>query len=189
MSPLRVVLLPLIAAFLVLAPCVQLQAQQPVAPEVVAPPANPEDVGSVDAIIASLYDVISGPAGQKRDWDRMRSLFAPGARLIPIGPRPGGGYTTRVMTVEDYIRLGGPSLERDGFFEQEIGRRTERYGSLVHAFSTYDSRRELSDEKPFMRGINSIQAMYDGTRWWIITVLWESERSDNQIPEKYLTTP
>jgi hypothetical protein len=189
MSPFRTALLPLIAAFLVLAPCVQLQAQQPVAPEAAAPPAKSEDVASVDAIIDALYDVISGPAGQKRDWDRMRSLFAPGARLIPIGPRQGGGYTTRVMTVEDYIRLGGPRLERDGFFEREIGRRTEQYGNMVHAFSTYDSRRDLSDEKPFMRGINSIQAMYDGTRWWIISVLWESERSDNPIPERYLTTP
>ncbi len=189
MPPLRAVFLPLIAALLVFAPCEQAQAQQAPPSEPAAPPAKPEDVASVDAIIASLYDVISGPAGQKRDWDRMRSLFAPGARLIPMGPRQGGGYTTRVMTVEDYIRLGGPSLERDGFFEQEIGRRTERYGNMVHAFSTYDSRRELSDEKPFMRGINSIQAMYDGTRWWIISVLWESERSDNPIPEKYLTTP
>ncbi len=189
MPPLRAVFLPLIAALLVFAPCEQAQAQQAPPSEPAAPPAKPEDVASVDAIIASLYDVISGPAGQKRDWDRMRSLFAPGARLIPMGPRQGGGYTTRVMTVEDYIRLAGPSLERDGFFEQEIGRRTERYGNMVHAFSTYDSRRELSDEKPFMRGINSIQAMYDGTRWWIISVLWESERSDNPIPEKYLTTP
>ena len=189
MSLLRTALLPLTVAFLVVAPCLQLQAQQPAAPEAAAPPAKPEDVASVDAIIDALYDVISGPAGQKRDWDRMRSLFAPGARLIPIGPRQGGGYTTRVMTVEDYIRLGGPSLERDGFFEREIGRRTERYGNMVHAFSTYDSRRKLSDEKPFMRGINSIQAMYDGTRWWVISVLWESERSDNPIPEKYLTTP
>jgi hypothetical protein len=186
----RVLMLSLLACALLLQPAETAGAQQPeAAADREPPPAKPEDVSTIDAIIASLYDVISGPAGQKRDWDRMRSLFAPGARLIPIGPRQGGGYTTRVMTVEDYIRLGGPSLERDGFFEQEIGRRTERYGNMVHAFSTYDSRRELSDEKPFMRGINSIQAMYDGTRWWIISVLWESERSDNQIPEKYLTTP
>ena len=54
------------------------------------PAANPADVASLDSIIAALYDVISGPAGKKRDWDRMRSLFAPGARMIPTGPRPTG---------------------------------------------------------------------------------------------------
>ncbi len=41
------------------------------------PTAKPSDVESVDAILKALYDVISGPAGQKRDWDRFRSLFLP----------------------------------------------------------------------------------------------------------------
>ena len=164
------------------------RAQQPARETPAAPaPARPQDVESLDAILAALYDVISGPAGQKRDWDRMRSLFVPDARLIPTGPRQGGGHATRVLSVEDYIRVAGPSLERDGFFEREIGRVTERYGNVVHAFSAYDSKRTLADEKPFMRGINSIQAVNDGTRWWIVTVLWEAERPDNPIPEKYLT--
>jgi hypothetical protein len=165
-------------------------AQQPAgAAQSAPPPAQPQDVESLDAIIDALYDVISGPAGHKRDWDRMRSLFVPDARLIPTGPRQGGGYATRVLSVDDYIRLSGAVLERDGFFEREIGRVTERYGNVVHAFSTYDSKRALEDEKPFMRGINSIQAVNDGTRWWIVTVLWEAERPDNPLPEKYLTKP
>ncbi len=72
--------------------------------EAPAPPAaNPADVDSIDAILAAVYDVISGPAGKKRDWDRMRSLFLPGARLIPTGPRPTGGYGSRVLTVDEYI--------------------------------------------------------------------------------------
>src|ERR1043165_802152 len=33
-----------------------------------AKPANAADVSSVDAIIAALYDTISGPAGKPRDW-------------------------------------------------------------------------------------------------------------------------
>jgi hypothetical protein len=184
----RRVFLPLVMSVLALAAPTQLVAQQPPAAEQPAPPpAKPEDVASVDAIIAALYDVISGPAGQKRDWDRMRSLFLPNARLSPMGPRPTGGFGARVLTVEDYIRVGGPSLERDGFYEREIGRVTERYGNMVHLFSAYDSKRTLADPQPFMRGINSIQLMYDGSRWWVVTILWESERPDNPIPEKYLT--
>ena len=77
---------------------------KPLTPEApTAPPANPADVASIDSIIASVYDVISGPAGKKRDWDRMRSLFIPGARLIPTGPRPEGAYGSRVLTVDEYI--------------------------------------------------------------------------------------
>ncbi|HSJ64878.1 MAG TPA: hypothetical protein VK922_13365 [Gemmatimonadaceae bacterium] len=175
-------------AALAIAPSAAALAQQPPqAAQPAPPPARPADVESVDAIIAAVYDVISGPAGQTRDWDRMRSLFVPGARLIPIGRRQAGGFGARVMTIEDYVTVAGPSLERDGFFEREIGRVTERYGNLVHAFSAYDSKRTLADPQPFMRGINSIQLMHDGTRWWIVTILWESERPDNPIPEKYLS--
>jgi hypothetical protein len=82
----------------------------------------------------------------------------------------------------------GPTLEKNGFFETEIARQVERYGGVVQAFSTYESRHKADDPKPFTRGINSIQLFDDGQRWWVVTVLWESERPENQIPAKYLTT-
>lgn len=150
------------------------------------PTANPSDVASMDAIIAALYDVISGPAGKKRDWDRMRSLFVPGARLIPSGPRPAGAYGARVGTVEDYITRSAPFLESQGFFETETARKTDAFGNIAHVFSTYDSRHKADDAKPFARGINSIQLMNDGKRWWIITVFWQGEDEKNPLPEKYL---
>ena len=86
-------------------------------------PADPKDVSSPEAIVAAVYDVISGPAGQKRNWDRMRTLFVPDARMIPTGKRPTGESTRRVLTVEEYITSSGPSLEKDGFFEMEIGKK------------------------------------------------------------------
>lgn len=149
-------------------------------------PADPKDVGSIDGIMAALYDVISGPAGQKRNWDRMRTLFIPEARLIPTGKRADGSSGRRVLSVEDYIKTSGPFLENNGFFEIEIGRKTDRFGNIVQIFSTYESKRTQADEKPFMRGINSIQLFYDGTRWWIVTIFWQNESADTPIPEKYL---
>jgi hypothetical protein len=158
----------------------------PVTKDAVSPAARPEDVASVDAIIAALYDVISGPAGQRRDWNRFRSLFRPGARLMPTGRRPDGTFGQRVLTPDEYATQAGPRLEQDGFFEREIARKTERFGNIVHAFSTYDSRRTASDPQPFARGINSIQLWNDGTRWWVLTIFWEAERPDNPIPAQYL---
>ncbi len=87
--------------------------------------------------------------------------------------------------VEDYILGSGPFLEKDGFFESEIGRRTEQYGNIVHVFSTYETKRAVTDEKPFMRGINSLQLWFDGKRWWVITIMWQGESNDNPIPEIY----
>jgi hypothetical protein len=173
-----------------LMPVSRAAGQNPAAPAASAaatrPAAAPADVASVDAIIAALYDVISGPAGQARNWDRMRSLFIPGARLIPTGKAPNGSVGHRVLDVEDYIRQSGPALERSGFFERELSRKMESFGNIVHAFSTYDSKRTLHDPQPFARGINSIQLLNDGQRWWVVTVFWDSERADNQIPAKYL---
>ena len=150
------------------------------------PVANPADVGSIDAILTAVYDVISGPAGKKRDWDRMRSLFIAGARLIPTGPRPGGSYGSRVLTVEDYVTRGSALFEKEGFFEKEIARRTESFGQIAHVFSTYEARHSSNDEKPFIRGINSMQLMNDGKRWWIVTIFWQAEDEKNPLPEKYL---
>jgi hypothetical protein len=150
------------------------------------PAAKAEDVASVDAIMKAVYDVISGPAGQKRDWDRMRSLFIPEARMIAVGRRPDGESRMRAMSVEDYIKTSGPLLEERGFFEKEIARRTEQFGNIVHAFSTYEARQKEGDEKPFMRGINSFQLWNDGKRWWVVTIYWQAEDPSNPIPEKYM---
>lgn len=153
------------------------------------PAANPADVASIDAIITSLYDVISGQAGKKRNWDRFRSLFMSGARLIPTNARQAGGYASRVLTVEDYISRVEPFFAAEGFFEKETARRIENFGQIAHVFSTYDSRHSPEDAKPFQRGINSIQLMNDGTRWWIVTIFWQGEDAKNPLPEKYLKSP
>ncbi|MEX2177453.1 MAG: hypothetical protein WD801_02005 [Gemmatimonadaceae bacterium] len=151
--------------------------------------ARPEDVATVDAIIASLYDVISGPAGQKRDWDRFHSLFATNARLIPAVGRPDGSRAIRTLTPEEYATTAGPQLERNGFFEREIGRRVDQFGAIAQVFSAYDSKRTAADSVPFARGINSIQLLNDGTRWWVVSIFWDSERAGNPIPERYLGRP
>jgi hypothetical protein len=162
-----------------------LPAQSPAPPQ--PPPAKPADVRSVDAVIAALYDVISGPAGQQRDWDRFRSLFAPGARLIPTSRDSAGkSRIAAMLSADDYAGRIGPRLEETGFFESEIGRAQDQYGNVVHAFSAYDSKRTAADKAPFARGINSIQLLNDGTRWWIVSIFWEGETPQNPIPAKYL---
>lgn len=151
------------------------------------PAADPADVASIDAIITALYDVISGDAGVARDWDRFRSLFVSGATLSPVG-RPGGGSTwaRRVINPDEYADGVGESLEANGFHEVEIHRVTEEYGVIAHAFSTYESRRSASDPEPFTRGINSIQLMNDGSRWWVVSIFWLGEGPDHPIPAQYL---
>jgi hypothetical protein len=151
--------------------------------------ADPNDVSSPDAIIGALYDVISGPACKRRNWNRFRSLFVDGARLIPTGMGPDRKARIRALTPDEYAANSRSSLEENGFFEREIARTGESFGNMTHAFSTYESRHAASDDKPFARGINSIQLFNDGTRWWVVTVYWDSERAGNPISPQYLRKP
>ena len=156
------------------------------ATSVTVPPAAPEDVATIDAIIAALYDVISGPAGEARDWDRFRSLFAPEARLIPTSAATDStSGRARYMTAEQYVAGAGASIEERGFFEGEIGRVTERFENIAHAFSAYESR-WTAEGDVFQRGINSIQLMWDGERWWVTNIMWRGVAPEVAIPEQYL---
>ena len=148
--------------------------------------ANPADVASVDAIMKAVYDVISGDAGQKRDWDRFRTLFHKDARLIPSGKNKEGVTNARSLTVEEYITRSSPFMEKEGFFEKEIARRMDSYGNIAQVFSTYESLHKKDDKKPFARGINSFQLLNDGKRWWVVTIYWLGETPENPIPKKYL---
>ena len=158
----------------------------PVSVPTAAPAANPSDISSIDAILHAAYETISGPAGQQRDWNRFRSLFVSGARLIPVVPDPKGGFRTVVFSPDEYAEHGDPYFQKNGFFEREVARRTDRFGSMAQVFSTYESRHASADPKPFVRGINSFQLMNDGHRWWIVTIFWQGETSDSPIPKEYL---
>jgi hypothetical protein len=165
-------------------------AAVPVDPFAAIPPPRAEDVASIDGIVAALYAVISGDAGVKRDWNRFRSLFHPGARMIPTGKNPATGkVAARVLAPEDYVRISGPLLERDGFHEQELVRRVDSFGNIAQLFSSYEARRKLSDAKAFMRGINSIQLFNDGSRWWVTSVTWSQESSDHPLPAQFARRP
>jgi hypothetical protein len=176
----------LAAAFALTVTSASAQTPSPAPAPAASSPAYAPDVASMDAIVAALYASISGDAGVARDWDRFRNLFHPSARLMPTGTDAQGQGTLRPLTPQDYVDRAGPSLVRDGFHEQEIARRTDRYGRIAHLFSTYEARRAATDPRPFMRGINSIQLFDDGTRWWIVSVYWQGETPDLPLPADYL---
>ena len=145
--------------------------------------AKPADTRTIESTVAALYEVISGPAGP-RDWDRFQSLFVPEAHLIYSGKRKDGSLGHKALTPAEYREQSGPFFLEEGFFETALANKIDRFGTIAHVFSTYESRRDKAG-KPFARGINSIQLLFDGTRWWLMSVMWDEERDGNPIPEKY----
>lgn len=147
--------------------------------------ASASDVSSMNGILHAVYDVISGPAGQHRDWNRFRSLFLPGARLIAVQRDKQGADHALTLTPEQFVEKAGPYMLEHGFFERETHRRVARYGAIAQVFSTYASRHAKSDPKPFQRGINSFQLYFDGHRWWVVTIYWQPERPGLPIPKRF----
>jgi hypothetical protein len=152
-----------------------------------APPkgADPKDVESVDSIMNAIYDVISGPAGQKRDWDRMRSLFAANAKMGAV-VRDRSGQTRYVdFDVERYVKMYDRILTEKGFFEHERRRRVDTFGNIAQVFSSYESRWKADDKTPFERGVNELQLVNDGRRWWIVSILWQGENDKLKLPGRW----
>jgi hypothetical protein len=154
---------------------------------------HPSDVDTVDHLVTSLYDVISGSAGKPRDWGRFRSLFLPDGRLGVVRPEtpatkdaPAHKGDAVFLTPDMYVQRDDPYFKTHGFFERSIANRVEEFGNLVHVWSTYESRHAEHDSQPFTRGINSIQIVYAQGRFWIASILWDEERPGLALPEKYL---
>ncbi|MFK2821050.1 hypothetical protein U0L90_13055 [Flavobacteriaceae sp. LMIT009] len=145
-------------------------------------------VQTLDSTLETLYAVISGEKGEERDWELFRYLFHADAKLIPSGKNREGKIGARYMTADDYINGSGKWLVENGFHEIEISRKVDTFGNITQVFSTYEAKRSKNDEKPFMRGINSIQLLNDGNRWWILNIYWTQESPTNPIPKQYLPT-
>lgn len=145
--------------------------------------ARPEDVASIDAILKVFYDVISGPAGEPRDWDRDESLWLADSRRVAAKVE-NGSPSVRVMSHEQFVERSIPLLA-PGFFEHEIHRVVHRFGNIAHVLSTYESRR-TADGPVFTRGVNSINLYWDGSRWWIASAVWDSERPGEPLPKELL---
>jgi len=143
-------------------------------------------VQSLDSTIETLYAVISGEKGEARNWELFKYLFHPQAKLIPSGKTKEGDIRARFITPDQYVKGNGKWLIENGFFEKEISRTVNTFGNITQVFSTYESFRSAADTTPFMRGINSIQLLNDGDRWWVINIYWTQENPTNPIPKQYL---
>jgi hypothetical protein len=148
-------------------------------------PDTAADAVTPDAILKATYDVISGPAGKQRDWDRLRSLCVPDVRFIVL-TKPGSDQPVHSYDFNAFMDAAQKALQSEGFYEKSVANHAERWDRIAQVFSTYESRHNANDAKPFERGINSFQLANDGKRWWVVNIYWERETPEAPIPKKYL---
>ena len=173
----RIGLLPSLAPLALMGTSPTLQAQIDFVPD-------PGDVASLDAIMAAYYEIVSGPAGEPADRQRDEYIHIENAQVGFTILDDHGNQGLHLMTIGRFHEMfGGP--RREPFYERELHRVTQRFGAVVHIWSTYESSREPGGEA-FTRGINSIQLYFDGERWWVTSWIFDQERDDNPIPAEYL---
>lgn len=136
------------------------------------------DRAAVERAVAEVYAVISGPVGQPRDFDHMRTLFTPDARMTAITARGLAGGT-----VEDYITRSGAMLTESGFTERSLVNRVELYGDLAHVWSSYEGTFANADgSEGSVRGINSFQLVRQDGRWLVQSIFWQAEAPERPLP-------
>ena len=163
-------------------------AQQKHAPHIsigkIAPRA--EDVATIDGMVKAYYEVVSGPAGQPRQWDRDATLYIPNVRFVVLSEDAAGKTTAKSMSHQEFVDDSEASLGTKAFYEHEVHRITQRAGNIVHVFSTAE-RSSTPDGKVEGRGIDSLELFWDGKRWWITGAnLWDINTARNPLPAEFL---
>lgn len=146
-------------------------AQQDGADAAAQPDADAGIDGGIDEMIAGLYGAISGPAKTPRDWERLRGVVLEPAPMLSLAVDPQGQPSHRLLDLNGYITLAGPTLVDIGFREVETRRHVTRSGRHALIASEYASFKG-DEAEPFDRGVNFIHAAeLDGT-WRVLSISW-----------------
>lgn len=144
------------------------------------------NISSIENIISSIYEVVSGSKGEERNWELMRTIFHPEARLILNYTNKEGESMLYSYSVEDYISTFAEGLTQSDLYEKDVKNEIDLFGNMAQVFSTYKSYRSKDYEQPFKKGMASIQLYNDGNRCWVLSMYWKNETAQEKVPEKYL---
>ena len=144
-----------------------------------------DEVGTLDGIIKAYYDVVTVKKGEKVSYTRDSLLHVANAIVGITRKGRDGKMKLQMISLKKFHEESDASLEKDGFFEKELSRKVEKFGSIYQVWSTYETKNS-ADGPLLERGINSIQLFFDGTRFWILSWVAEDESKEQPIPEKYL---
>jgi hypothetical protein len=148
----------------------------------------PAELATVEGVAEALYRSVSFEAGGEPDWQRLRSLMLPGAVVAqPVR----GGIEVELLTVDEFIErfqkgFEGSPLQTSGFNEDIVRTETTRFGRIAHCHVVFESRTGGSSAALLGRGVDSIQLVLTGGRWWIASIATELEQPGRPIPESFV---
>lgn len=126
-------------------------------------------------ITDKLYEIVSAPEGS-RDWDAERALYHPDARLVRTGLNEDGSSFAKVMSVEEFIENADDLLRGVDFSETEFRHEARIFGNVAQVASYYEKTLKSDTEAIKDRGVNFINLINDGSKWLIMSIIWDNER-------------
>jgi hypothetical protein len=140
--------------------------------ELVRADLDPAETGTPEALTAALYAFISGPKDQKRDIEKIRALFHLQARIMVAARHPEKGAFIRSLELEAFLAFAIPQWEK-GFFERSTAVGVQKQDGIAQVWSPYEIRL-AADGPALYTGINALQCAWDGKRWWITHLEFQS---------------
>lgn len=139
-----------------------------------------DDVSTIDGLMKAFYEVVSGEAGETRQWERDLSLHNPKA-IYSYYSMINGESKQLTLSLKDFHKETDIMVLETPFYENEINREVKIFGNIANVWSTYETRLE-KDGEVVRRGINSLQLFYANNKWEIISLVFDKETDENKIP-------
>lgn len=137
-------------------------------------------VKTIDGTINETYKIITGERGEKRNWEAFRQLFTGDAQLSVLTHDSLGRGILTTYSLEEFVRIGMKYYEKDGFIEYPLKTIINEYNGIANVFQSYYAKENEFEEE----GVNSLQLIFDGKRWWITSILWTSDINGIKLPKE-----
>jgi hypothetical protein len=122
--------------------------------------------------------------GVPRNWARQRTLYDPAGIFVATGRDPAtGALAPRRRTFQEYVDMMDEYSVETGFVDKPLACVTRRRKYVATVTCGYEGR---EGPKVTERGVDIFQLYNDGTRWWILSVVWDKEEPNNPIPAELL---
>ena len=137
-----------------------------------------------EAVVDSLYRLVTfGPDNPPR-WDLVRSLFAEEAVIVLRTSRD----ASTLFTVDGFIAefqdfAKNEKVVASGFQERILKMKGTVYGDISHFFVLYEASVPGSEREP-QQGVDSFQLIKTDSTWKILSITNEIVGPSNPLPEE-----
>ena len=143
------------------------------------------DDPAIARVLEQLYSVISFEEGEEPAWLGLQTIFSTQARITRITPEG-----TDYMSPETFLQMTRSMLELGAytsFYEFEVSRRVDQFGSMAQVWSWYETRRNKAARDALGRGVNSIQLIREGEQWRVLGLLWDETHAQPTLDFRALS--